>query len=183
MKISLIIIFCIIILCVSTNENEYVSSYNYLLANTKTEIQHFANEEGTKNIELPIDIVVSREIISLEAIFFESKSNELIKWDTFKDVKNVKKFLFDLDSENSFDSYISENELVQNDVKSSNLIMFFSIKNKGLLLAELIWTKDHVDSNTNYNKVAMFGRSLRFLFEISETNEVKNVICIEVFHN
>ena len=50
-------------------------------------------------------------------------------------------------------------------------------------MAELVWTPEQVTSNTKYKEVAMFGRSLRFLFEISDSNEVKNITSMEIHHN
>ena len=169
--------------CASTNEMTYINSYNYLLKNKMSEIRQFVEEESGSSMEAPIDIIVSREIVHLESIFFENKSNELLQWETFKDVTNVKSFLWGLDSESSFNSFTSETELVQTNAKSSNLILFFSKMEKGLLLAELVWVPELVTDNANYKEVAMFGRSLRFLFEFSGSDEVKNLISMEIHHN
>ena len=126
MKISFTIILYILISCIGTNEMLYKNSYNYLLENEMNEIQQFVEEESSLDSDEHIDLVVSNEIVDLEAIFFESKSNELLQWEVFEGITNVKNFLWDFDSENSFDSFTSESELVETKNKKFKLnIVFF----------------------------------------------------------
>ncbi len=183
MKISFMIILYILISCTDTNKMLYTNSYNYLLENKVSQIRQFAEEESNSDLDEQVSVIVSNEIVHLEAVFFESKSEELAHWKVFEGKRSIKDFLWNLDTESSFDSFISDNEIVKTKSENSNLILFFSKMNQNLLVAELIWTPEQVNSNTEYEEVAMFGRSLRFLFEISDSNEVINVINMEIHHN